>query len=160
MPATRQRSTLNTVIITAVAGLGLIVIAVVAAVVIISGVWVQSQLAGSPTTTVEDYYAAVHEQNYATAYGKFSTQAQSTLSEAKFEQTMRATDLLSGGVQTYAVVSSTIKGATATVTVEVVRQSDTTTAQIFQITLTQEQQAWRISTIKQTGQTTAPTPSS
>jgi hypothetical protein len=72
---------------------------------------------------------------------------------------MRATDLISGGVQSYTVVSATTSGATATVTVDVVRQGDTTTAQVFQLTLVQQQQSWRISAIRQTGQTTAPTPS-
>jgi hypothetical protein len=161
-PAARhgQRSTLNTVIITSVAGAGLLLIAIVAVIVIASGVWVQSQLANSPTTTVEDFYAAIHQQDYATAYAKFSSGAQGSLSEAKFEQTMRATDLLSGGVQSYAIATATTKGATATVTVDVVRQGDTTTASVFQLTLVQQQQTWRISAIRQTGQTTAPTPSS
>jgi hypothetical protein len=159
-PAARgRRSTLNTVIITSIAGAGLLLIAIVAVIIIVSGVWVQSQLTSSPSTTAEDYYAAVHQQDYATAYGTFSSGAQSALSEAKFEQTMRATDLISGGVQSYTVVAATTSGATATVTVDVVRQGDTTTAQVFQLTLVQQQQSWRISAIRQTGQTTAPTPS-
>lgn len=155
-----QRSTLNTVIITAIAGAGLLLIAIVAIIVIASGVWVQTQLASSPSSTAEDFYAAIHQQDYASAYAKFSSSAQSGLSEAKFEQTMRATDLISGGVQSYSVVSASTNGASATVTVDVVRQGDTTTASVFQLTLVQEQQSWRISAIRQTGQTTAPTPSS
>lgn len=154
-----RRSTLNTVIITTVAGMGLLLVAAVAAIVIASGVWVQTQLS-SPTTTVEDFYAAIHQQDYQTAYSKFSSGAQSTLSESKFEQTMRATDLISGGVESYSVVSTSTSGSTATVTVDVVRRGDTTMAQVFQLTLVQEQQTWHISTIRQTGQTTAPTPSS
>ncbi len=158
-PAARgRRSTLTTVIITAIAGVGLLLIAAVAAIVIASGVWVQSQLS-SPSTTVEDFYSAVHQQDYPTAYGKFSDQAQSTLSETKFEQTMRATDLISGSVESYSVVSATTNGATATVIVDVVRRGDTTTAQVFQLTLTQQQQSWRIAAIRQTGDTAAPTPS-
>ena len=160
VPASRgaRRSTLNTVVITTVAGLALLLIAAVAAVVIASGFWVQSQL-NSPTTTVENFYSAVHQQDYAAAYSKFSSQAQSTLSEPKFEQTMRATDLIAGGVQSYAIVSTTTNGSTATVMVDVVRGGDSSTAQVYQVTLTQEQQSWLISTIRQMGQTTAPTPS-
>lgn len=154
-----RRSTLNTVIITTIAGMGLLLVAAVAAIVIASGVWVQTQLS-SPTTTVEDFYAAIHQQDYQTAYGKFSSEAQSTLSESKFEQTMRATDLISGGVESYSIASTSTSGSTATVTVDVVRRGDTTLAQVFQLTLVQEQQTWRISAIRQTGQTTAPTPSS
>ncbi|MGH2504014.1 MAG: hypothetical protein ACRDID_16015 [Ktedonobacterales bacterium] len=159
-PAARgQRSTLNTVMISAIAGVGLLVIAVIAAIVIISGVWVQTQLTSSPSTTVEDFYSAIHQQDYATAYGKFSSAAQGQLSEAKFTQTMRATDLIAGGVQSYTIVSATTNGQTATVTVDVVRQGNSSIAQVFQLTLTQEQQTWRIASIKQTGQTSAPTPS-
>ncbi|HET9110147.1 MAG TPA: hypothetical protein VFN78_04910 [Ktedonobacterales bacterium] len=159
-PASRgaRRSTFNTVVITTVAGLALLLIATIAAVVIASGVWVQSQL-NSPTTTVENFYSAVHQQDYVTAYSKFSSQAQSTLSESKFEQTMRATDLIAGGVQSYAIVSTTTHGSTATVMVDVVRGGDSSTAQVYQVTLTQEQQSWLISTIRQMGQTKAPTPS-
>ncbi|HZC06947.1 MAG TPA: hypothetical protein VE338_15035 [Ktedonobacterales bacterium] len=158
-PAARgaRRSTLNTVIITSIAGLGLLLIAAIAAVVIVSGVWVQSQL-NTPTTTVENFYAAVHQQDYATAYSKFSSQAQSSLSETKFEQTMRATDLISGGVQSYAIVSTTTSGSTATVTVDIVRLADSSVAQVYQVKLTQQQQSWVISSIRQTGQTKAPTP--
>ena len=159
-PAARgQRSTLNTVMISAIAGVGLLVIAIIAAIVIISGVWVQTQLTSSPSTTVEDFYSAIHQQDYATAYGKFSSAAQGQLSEAKFTQTMRATDLIAGGVQSYTIVSATTNGQTATVTVDVVRQGNSSIAQVFQLTLTQEQQTWRIVSIKQTGQTSAPTPS-
>ncbi|MFI5278187.1 MAG: hypothetical protein ACHQ1E_13030 [Ktedonobacterales bacterium] len=159
-PAARgQRSTLNTVMISAIAGVGLLVIAIIAAIVIISGVWVQTQLTSSPSTTVEDFYSAIHQQDYATAYGKFSSAAQGQLSVAKFTQTMRATDLIAGGVQSYTIVSATTNGQTATVTVDVVRQGNSSIAQVFQLTLTQEQQTWRIASIKQTGQTSAPTPS-
>ncbi len=158
-PTTRsRRSTLTTVILTSLAGLALLVIAAVAAVVIVSGVWAQNALS-SPSTTVEDFYAAVHQQDYQTAYSKLSSGAQSSLSESKFAQTMSATDLLSGGVESYAVVSTSTSGSTATVTVDVVRRADTTTAAVFQLTLVQEQQTWRIATIRQTGQTAAPTPS-
>jgi hypothetical protein len=157
--ARRQRSTLNTVVITAIAGVGLLIIAAIAAIVVISGVWVQSQLTSSPSTTVEDFYAALHQQDYATAYGKFSSAAQGQLSEAKFEQTMRATDLIAGGVQSYTITSATTNAQTATVTVDVVRQGNSAVAQVFKLTLTQEQQSWRISSIQQTGQTSAPTPS-
>jgi limonene-1,2-epoxide hydrolase len=121
--------------------------------------WVQNQLS-SPSITVEDFYSALHQQDYQTAYSKFSTEAQNSLSESRFEQTMSAADLVSGGVETYSIVTATTSGSTATVTVDVVRRGDTTMATVFQLTLVQEQQTWRISTIQQKGQTAAPTPSS
>jgi len=156
--APKGRSTLTTVVVATIAGIGLLAIIAITAVVIVSGVWVHSQL-NSPSITVEDFYSAIHQQNYQTAYGKLSSGAQSALTETKFEQTMRAMDLVSGGVQTYSVVSTTISGSTATVMVDVVRSGDSTTAAVYQLTLTQEQQNWRIATIRQVGQTTAPTPS-
>lgn len=154
-----RRSTLSTVMLTAIAGIGLLLIVAIAVIVIASSLWVQAQL-GSPTTTVEDFYSAIHQQDYQTAYSKLSSKAQSALSESRFEQSMRATDLISGGVESYSIVSSSTNGSSATVTVDVVRRGDTTVATIFQLTMVQEQQSWRISGIRQTGQTAAPTPSS
>ena len=153
-----KRSTLLTFIVAASAVAGLLLIAVIATAVITGGVWVQTQL-NSPTTTVEDYYAAVHQQNYQTAYGKFSTGAQASLTEPKYEQNMRATDMISGGVESYSASSANINGSTAIVTVQVVRRGNTTTADVFQVKLVLQQQNWRIDTIRQTGQTAAPTPS-
>jgi len=154
-----RRSPLFRLIVVAGAVVALLLIAGLATFVVASGMWVQTQL-NSPSITVEDFYSAVHQQDYQAAYSKFSTAAQNSLSEPKFEQTMRATDLISGGVDTYSIVSSATNGSTATVTVDVVRRGDTTMATVFQLTLTQEQQSWRISSIRQAGQTTAPTPSS
>lgn len=153
-----KRSPLLTVIVAASAVAGLLLIAVIATAVIASGVWVQTQL-NSPTTVVEDYYASVHQQDYQTAYSKFSSGAQATLPEPKYERDMRANDLISGGVESYSASSAVINGSTATVTVEVVRRGNTTTADVFQIHLVLQQQNWRIDTIRQSGQTAAPTPS-
>lgn len=153
-----KRSTLLTLIIAASAVAGLLLIAVIATAVIASGVWVQTQL-DSPTTVAEDYFSAVHQQDYPTAYSKFSTGAQASLTEPKFERNMKATDLIAGGVESYSVSSANINGATAIVTVEVVRRGNTTTAQVFEVKLVLQQQSWRIDTIRQTGQAPAPTPS-
>lgn len=154
----KHRSTLTTLIITASAGLGLIVVAVIATVVIASGVWMQAQI-NSPSTPVEDFYSAIHQQNYQVAYNKLTTDAQSQMSEPKFEQQMRASDLLSGGVLSYAITSTEVSGSTATVIVEVVRSGDTTSAQVFKVTLVQQQGTWRIGSIAPKGQIAAPTPS-
>lgn len=157
-PRNAKRSTLLTFIVAASAVAGLLLIAVIATAVIASGVWVQTQL-NSPTTVVEDYFASVHQQDYQTAYSKLSTSAQASLTETKFERDMRATDLISGGVESYSASSANINGSTATVTVEVVRRGNTTAAAVFEIKLVLQQQSWRIETIRQTGQIAAPTPS-
>lgn len=157
-PTTKARSPVSMLIIAVVAMMILLIAAAIAAIAVSSGFWVQTSLS-SPSTTAENFYAAVHQADYQSAYSELSTSARNSLSESKFEATMRATDLISGGVVSYAIVSSTTSGSTATVTVDVVRSGDTTTAAVFVLTMTQEQQAWRISTVRQTGQTAAPTPS-
>ena len=153
-----KRSTLLTVVIAVSAVAGLLLVAVLATTVIASGIWVQTQLS-SPTTTVEDFYSSIHQQDYQTAYSKFSTGAQTALTEAKFERDMRATDLISGSVESYSVSSANVNGSTATLNVEVVRRGNTTTALVYEVKLVLQQQNWRIETIRQTGQTAAPTPS-
>lgn len=154
----RQRP-VTTTLVGIAAGAGLLLCAALATLVIASGVWAQAQF-GSPTTTVEGFYSALHQQNYTQAYSYFSTSAQRSLGEAQFQQTMSAADMLAGAVESDTVTTSTVNGSTATVTVEVVRRGDTTQAQVYQLTLTQEEQSWRITTIRQTGTTVAPTPAS
>lgn len=157
-PSIRQRSPVTMLIIAIIAMMALLIAAAVAAIAVSSGAWVQANLS-SPATTAENFYAAIHQADYLTAYSELSTNAQNSLSESKFEATMRATDLVSGGVVSYAIVSTSTSGSTAKVTVDVVRSDDTTTATVFVLTMSQEQQTWRIDTIRQTGQTPAPTPS-
>lgn len=157
-PSLKQRSPVTALLIAVVALMILLFVAAAAAIAISSGFLVQNTLS-SPSTTAENFYAAIHQADYPTAYSDLSTSAQNSLSESKFEATMRATDLISGGVVSYAIVSSTTSGSTATVTVDVVRSGDTSTAAVYVLTMTREQQTWRIATIRQTGETAAPTPS-
>lgn len=158
-PSLRQRSPITMLIVAILALMALLIVAAVAAIAVSSGVWVRTSLS-SPATTAENFYAAVHQADYQTAYSELSTGARNSLSESKFEATMRATDLVAGGVVSYAIVSTSTHGSNAKVIVDVVRSGDTTTAAVIVLTMTQEQQTWRIVTIRQTGQTAAPTPSS
>lgn len=157
-PPRPTRSPVKTAVVVSVALAGLFLCAAVTTLVVAGGLWVQAQL-GSPSTTVEDFYSAAHQQNYQQAYSYLAAPAQSAVSEAKFEQSMRATDLIAGGVQSYAVASTSTNGSSAAVTVDVVRQGNSSTADVYVVTLTQEQRTWRIVAIHQTGQTAAPTPS-
>ncbi len=158
-PAHKRRSPLIALLVTAIAGVAFIACAVASLSLIGSGIWVQTQL-GSPNTTVEDFFSAVHAQNYPQAYSFLSSKAQNELSEERFQQIYQASDALSGAVEYYAITSTVTQGSTATVTVDVVRRGDTKTAQVFVLTLTQENSSWRITTIRQTGSTPAPTPAS
>lgn len=157
--AFKRRSPLVTLAVTLGALLALVACVVGAVAVISSGIWVQAQL-GSPNTTVQDFYAAVHSQDYPQAYGFLSSQAQKEITLVEFQQSYVTTDTLSGAVESYAITTSTTRNGTATVTVDVVRRGDTDTATIYVLTLTQQNNAWRIAAIRQTGTGPAPTPSS
>jgi hypothetical protein len=158
-PARKRRSPLIALLVTAIAGMALIACIIASIAIISSGIWVQTQL-GSPTTTVEDFFSALHAQNYSQAYGFLSSKAQSELSEERFQQIYQASDALSGSVDYYAITSTVTQGSTATVTVDVVRRGDSKTAQVVALTLIQENGSWRISTIRQQGAAPAPTPAS
>jgi MecA-like transpeptidase family protein len=158
-PARKRRSSLVALLVTGLAVVALFACVVASVALIGSGIWVQTQL-GSPNTTVEDFFSAIHAQNYPQAYGFLSHTAQSELSEERFQQVYQASDALSGAVDYYAITATVTQGSTATVTVDVVRRGDTTTAQVFALTLTQEGGSWHIATIRQTGTEPAPTPAS
>ena len=156
-PARKRRSPLVALLVTGGAIVALFACVVASVALISSGIWVQAQL-GSPNTTVEDFFSAIHAQNYPQAYGFLSQKAQSELSEERFQQVYQASDALSGAVDYYAITATVTQGSTATVTVDVVRRGDATTAQVFALTLAQEGGSWRIASIRQTGTEPAPTP--
>lgn len=156
-PARKRRSPLLTLLVTGGAVVALFACIVASVALIGSGIWVQAQL-GSPNTTVEDFFSAIHAQNYPQAYGFLSHKAQSELSEERFQQVYQASDTLAGAVDYYAIMATVTQGSTATVTVDVVRQGDARTAQVFALALAQEGGSWRISAIQQTGTAPAPTP--
>lgn len=158
-PARKRRSPLLTLLVTGGAVVALFACIVASVALIGSGIWVQAQL-GSPNTTVEDFFSAIHAQNYPQAYGFLSHKAQSELSEERFQQVYQASDTLAGAVDYYAIMATVTQGSTATVTVDVVRQGDTKTAQVFALALAQEGGSWRITAIQQTGTAPAPTPAS
>ena len=156
-PTRKTRSPLMVVLVTALAGVALFGCIIASVAVISSGIWFQSQL-GSPSTTVEDFYSAIHAQRYAQAYDFLSSAARNELSEERFQQIYQASDTVSGAVDYFAITASDAQTSTATVTVDVVRKGNTTTAEVDVLTLVQEGGSWRISSIRQNGSTTAPTP--
>jgi hypothetical protein len=158
-PARKIRSPLIALLVTAGGLLALFACVAASVAIISSGIWVQTQL-GSPNTTVEDFFAAIHEQNYAQAYGFLSSQARKEITEEAFQQVYLTSDTLSGTVVYYAIVDSVTKDSTASVTVDVVRRGDISVADVFVLTLTQEDSSWRIQSIQQNGSTPAPPQSS
>lgn len=154
-PARKERSPLTVLLVTAAGGMALLACIIVSIALISSGVWVQAQL-GSPDTAVQDFFSALRAQNYTQAYGFLSSGAQNELSQERFMELYQATDTVSGPVDSYTITSTVEHGSTATVTVQVVRRGDTATAQIYALTLTQENGSWRVADIRHTGSTHAP----
>lgn len=154
-PPRPRRSSLTILLISVVSGIALLACVVISVALISSGVWVQAQL-GSPTTTVEDFFSAVRAQNYSQAYNFLSSGAQNELSKQRFQEVYQATDTVSGAVDSYTITATSTQGSTATVTAAVVRRGNLTTAQVYALTLTQENGSWRIADIHHTGATPAP----
>ena len=127
--------------------------------VIAGGLWFQDQL-NSPSTIAESYFTAVHQEDYQRAYSYLSSNAQHHISQANYTTQMRNADILQGGVIAFTTDSTTTSGSKATVTMDVVRNSAPTVAQVLRLALVNENGAWRIDSITQTGTEAAPTPSS
>ena len=150
IPPRARRSPLLGILL-AVAGMAaLLACAVSASAVIASGVWFQDQI-NSPSTTAEDYFAAIHQQDYPRAYSFFSTAAKRQTSENDYTSRSRTIDILQGGVVSYSVDSKTTTSTTATVVVDVVRSGSPNKAQVETLTLVNENGSWRIDAIVQSG---------
>ncbi len=100
-----------------------------------------------PTTTAENYYAALHGQEYAHAYTQLSPAAREHVSQAAFITENSDLDAVAGVVESYTIGSATTNGDAATVTAQVVRREDTTRAQTQQLTLSKSNGSWRIDAI-------------
>jgi hypothetical protein len=110
-----------------------------------SGLWLQGQL-GDPATTAENFYGALHEQDYSRAYSDLSSGAQKQLSPSDFAAQYANLDAVAGVVESYSV-SARVSSATATVVASVVRRGDLTRAQQQSLTLLKQNGGWRIDQI-------------
>jgi hypothetical protein len=129
------------------AGVGLMLACVLSATAAVaSGLWFQSRLSDAPTT-VQNFYSALHEQDYARAYSYLSTAAQKRTPQDAFTAQFTSLDEITGVVDTYTITSSSATGAGATVTVDVVRRGSADRAQTQTLTLVQQGGAWHIDTI-------------
>jgi hypothetical protein len=130
------------------AGAALLTLCAVAATIAVSGgLWVQGQLS-DPGTTVQDFYGALHRQDYHGAYALCSTRYQSGVSESAFTTQLGNLDTVAGVVDRYIIVGSQVSGQTATVTVHVVRHADPTSAQVQTLTLASQSGSWRIDQVQ------------
>lgn len=109
-----------------------------------------------PTTTAENFYAALHGQAYAQAYARLSPATQAHISQDAFVTQYSNLDAVAGVVESYTIGAATTNGNTAMVTAQVVRRADQTRAQTQQLTLVQSSGSWRIDAIAIGGTGPAP----
>lgn len=114
--------------------------------VVAGGFSLQGQL-GGPSTTAQDFYAALHQQEYSRAYAQLSSAAQQRISRNDFTVEYSDLDAVAGVVESYTIGSATMDGASATVVAEVVRREDPTRGQWQTIALVRDNGAWQVDRI-------------
>ncbi len=136
----------------------LLLVGIIAAIVtaVASALWVHNSL-NDPVTVVEDYYSSLKTAEYSQAYSYYSTHAQQQIAELAFTDKMSAYDRISGGVQTFVVTNEKVSGNSATLTVDVVRRSNATSAQVELVQMVNENGHWRIDSVTPNGSVPAPT---
>ena len=147
-PTPRKRPTMLRMLLVGLAVVLLLACAISAAVAVASGVWFRNQL-NDPSQTALDFYSALHQQDYARAYGFFSDGARASLSQSAFAAQFSAYDSVSGIVESYITEGNTkVQGSTAVVTVDVVRRGNTSQAQVQTIHLVNQNGSWKIDRIE------------
>ena len=145
-PQRKKRSPGLTFALSAAAVLLLLTCAAAAVIVTAGSLNLRSQLS-SPSTTVEQFYSALHLKSYDQAYAYFSTSAQSRLSRTAFADQYASLDQINGIVQSYPIRSAETHGNTAIIVVALTRRANSDTAQIQTLRLFQENGTWRIDAI-------------
>ena len=140
------------------AGIVMLVACIVSAVSLTAGALALNDQLTDPSTTVQRFYSALHQQDYGLAYSYFSKNLKAHISQSAFADQYSSYDQVKGVIQHYPVQSSAINGATATITVAVVRRSNDSTAQLQTIRLTKEGNEWRIDGITLGGLVPIPSP--
>ena len=147
----RKRRSLLTIVLAAVA------VALLLACVLGGGGGCQRRLVPQSTQRSQPGHArlhgALHQQDYPRAYGYFSDNAKTHLSQSDFTSQFSAYDSVGGIVQSYTVQGDAkVQGSNAIVTIDVVRRGNTTQAQVQTDYLTSQNGGWKIDRI-QLGQT-------
>jgi hypothetical protein len=140
----RSPALISAIVVAAIALLGACVVAATA--LAASGLWLQGQL-GDPATTAQNFYGALHQQDYARAYTYLSSATQQRTSQSAFVAQYSELDAIAGVVESYNITSDSATAADATVVMSVVRRGDTTRAQAQTLTLVKVGGDWRIDQI-------------
>lgn len=151
-----KRKTLVTAV---AAGLGAVVVValVIAAIVVtVGGVWFQNQLS-DPSVTIQQFYSALHQQQYSEAYKYFTPAFQTREPLDQFTNQYSSDDTISGVVESYPISSSKVSGDTAVVVVDVVRRGNSNSAQVQTLHLIKSGNSWLIDSITIGGYVPAPT---
>ena len=148
-PVARKVKKPSTVVTLVMAGLALAALVVClagAAAVAAGGFWVHSQL-NDPTATVQGFYSSLHQQDYTQAYSYLSSAEQHRLSQEAFNDQYGSFDAIGGVVESYPILSNTLKSTSATITVEVTRRNNASSAQQQTLYLVNENNGWHIDSI-------------
>jgi hypothetical protein len=144
-PKRARRPALLTGIVAASALAAMLLCAVTAIAVVANGLWFHSQL-DSPATTAQNFYGALHQEDFSGAYAYLSSAARSKVSQADFTQKFEAYDQVSGVVETYLVKSSAVHTSTATVIMDVTRSGMSGQAVEETLNFVKQNDGWRIDT--------------
>jgi hypothetical protein len=158
-PRTMPRKTLLTLLASGFAAIALVACVATAVAVTAGGLWFQSQL-NDPSTTIQKFYTALHQQNYPEAYSLFSTSLKAHVSQTQFTDQYSSLDTIKGVVDTYPILKTVTTSTTVTVTVAVVRRADVSTASVETIQLVKDGSNWDINSITDSGTVPAPSPTS
>jgi hypothetical protein len=152
-----RATTLPLMVLTVLGALALVACVATATAVVASGMWLQGALQ-DPTTTVQGFYGALQQRDYAHAYAYFTTSARARLTENQFESTYGTFDQIDGTVTAYTIsqIQTGAGGNTANVLVGVARQDKPDAIQVQTLLLVRENGDWRIENITLNG--TAPAP--
>jgi hypothetical protein len=100
-----------------------------------------------PQNTVQQFYGALHQTNYAQAYSYFSGTAKAHLSESTFANLYGSYDRVDGIIQNFPVQSSVVHSSVAQVVVLVTRRGDDDTGQMQTVHLVSSNNTWYIDSI-------------
>ncbi|HEV7128948.1 MAG TPA: hypothetical protein VGN32_16070 [Ktedonobacterales bacterium] len=110
--------------------------------------WLQGTL-NDPSTTVQSFYGALEQKDYARAYTYFSDHARAQVSEPAFAARFASYDAIDGPVTSYVLSAPRYApgGAAATMSVTAQRQANTSTPEVHTLSLVKQAGAWRIAGI-------------
>lgn len=131
-------------IVIGVAAVVVLIACVISAVSLTAGALALNDQLTDPSTTVQRFYSALHQQDYNLAYSYFSKNLKKNVSQSAFADQYGSYDRVKGVIQSYPVQSSTVGATTATMTIAVVRRSNDSTAQLQTLRLIKDGNDWYI----------------